>query len=367
LSTLAVEGLRVTYGDTVAVDGVDLHVASGEIVTLLGPSGCGKSTILRTVAGLITPDAGRISIDDADLAGVPPHLRRLGLMFQDYALFPHRDVAGNVAFGPRMQREDRGAIAEQVRTALALVGLAGYEHRSIVSLSGGEQQRVALARTLAPSPRLLMLDEPLGSLDRFLRERLTVELRDLFRSLGTTTITVTHDQGEAFTIADRVVVMRDGRIVQSGRPVDVWREPADGFVARFLGFANVFDVDVQNGTAHSPAGTFSTERGDGPACLVLRPDAVTIVPDGGRTGSGAAADVDADVKGTAAVPSFRGDHFLVPVETDGGATIEVVVRSALVPAPGDPIGVRIDPTAVLLIDRETSSSRFIRTPQNPKE
>jgi thiamine transport system ATP-binding protein len=291
-------------------------------------------------------------------------------MFQDYALFPHRDVAGNVAFGPRMQREDRGTIAEQVRTALALVGLAGYEHRSIASLSGGEQQRVALARTLAPSPRLLMLDEPLGSLDRFLRERLTVELRDLFRSLGTTTITVTHDQGEAFTIADRVVVMRDGRIVQSGRPLEVWREPADGFVARFLGFANVFDVDVRHGAAHSPAGTFPTERGDGPACVVLRPDAITIVPDGARARTrphGDGEDREADLTGTAAVPSFRGDHFLVPVDLDGGATIEVVVRSADVPAPGDPVGVRVDHSAVLLIDRETSPSRFIRTPENPKE
>ncbi len=359
MSTLDVEGLRVAYGDSVAVDGVDLHVKSGEIVTLLGPSGCGKSTILRTIAGLLTPDDGRILLDGADLAGVPPHLRRLGLMFQDYALFPHRDVAGNVAFGPRMQRQDRGAIAEQVRTALALVGLAGYEQRSIVSLSGGEQQRVALARTLAPSPRMLMLDEPLGSLDRFLRERLTVELRDLFRTLGTTTITVTHDQGEAFTIADRVVVMRAGQIVQSGTPVDVWREPVDGFVARFLGFANVFDVDVRHGSVTSPAGTFPTERRDGPACLVLRPDAVTIAPEG--------ASIGADVSGVASVASFRGDHFLVPVEVDGGATIEVVVRSADVPAPGDLVGVQVDGGSVLLIDRETSPSRFIRTPGHPKE
>src|SRR5262249_53365824 len=155
----------------------------------------------------------------------------------EYALFPHRDVRGNVSFGPRMLKDDRARVAARVQEVLALVGLAGYESRSIASLSGGEQQRVALARALAPSPRLLMLDEPLGSLDRSLRERLTVELRDLFRSLETTTITVTHDQGEAFTIADRVAVMRAGRIVQVGTPADVWHQPADGFVARFLGFA----------------------------------------------------------------------------------------------------------------------------------
>src|SRR5262249_12483396 len=247
LSTLDIEGLRVTYGDTVALDAVDLHVASGEILTLLGPSGCGKSTMLRAVAGLVTPDEGRVAVDGADLAGVPPHRRRLGLMFQDYALFPHRDVAGNVAFGPRMQRDERAAVAEHVRNTLELVGLAGYERRSIASLSGGEQQRVALARALAPNPRLLMLDEPLGSLDRSLREPLTVRRRDLCRRRETTTIPVTQDRGEAFTIADRVAVMRAGRVVQLGTPQDVWRRPADGFVARFLGFTNVFDVEVHQG------------------------------------------------------------------------------------------------------------------------
>jgi thiamine transport system ATP-binding protein len=356
LSTLDIDGLRVVYGETVAVDEVDLHVPTGEILTLLGPSGCGKSTMLRSIAGLVVPDAGRIAVDGTDLAGVPPHRRRVGLMFQDYALFPHRDVAGNVAFGPRMQREDRAQVAEQVRIALSLVGLDGYERRSIASLSGGEQQRVALARALAPKPRLLMLDEPLGSLDRSLRERLTVELRDLFRDLRTTTITVTHDQGEAFTIADRVAVMRAGRIVQLGSPVEVWRQPADGFVARFLGFTNVFEVDVRQGLAVTPAGSFTTERGDGPACVVLRPDALTLAPLG-----------SADAEGEALTAGFRGDHFLVPVRLQTGAVVEVVVRSAGVPAPGDRVGVRVDRAAVVVIDRESPHSRFIGTPQQPKE
>ncbi len=356
MSTLDIEGLRVAYGDTVALDSVDLHVASGEILTLLGPSGCGKSTMLRAIAGLVTPDAGSIVVDGADLAGVPPHRRRLGLMFQDYALFPHRDVAGNIAFGPRMQRDERAAVAEHVRQALELVGLAGYDRRSIASLSGGEQQRVALARALAPRPRLLMLDEPLGSLDRSLRERLTVELRDLFRALETTTITVTHDQGEAFTIADRVAVMRAGTIVQLGTPRDVWRRPADGFVARFLGFTNVFDVDVRQGRAVCPAGTFATERGDGPACVVLRPDAVTL-----------ASPVTADVEGEAMPPGFRGDHFLVPVRLQTGAVIEVLVRSAGVPEAGDRVGVAVDSRAVLVVDRGREIPRFEQAAPKPKE
>jgi thiamine transport system ATP-binding protein len=356
LSTLDIEGLRVTYGETVAVDDVDLHVASGEILTLLGPSGCGKSTMLRAVAGLVIPDAGRIAVAGVDLGALAPHRRRVGLMFQDYALFPHRDVAGNVAFGPRMQGEERAAIHQQVEKALSLVGLTGYERRSIASLSGGEQQRVALARTLAANPRLLMLDEPLGSLDRSLRERLTVELRDLFRTLETTTITVTHDQGEAFTIADRVAVMRAGSIVQIGTPQEVWKQPADGFVARFLGFTNVFDVDVRHGRAVSPAGTFTTERGDGPACAVLRPDAVSLAP-----------PATADQEGDALLPGFRGDHFLVPVALQTGAVIEVVVRSGAVPEPGERVGIRVEPGAVLVVDRDPSPAGFTRAARQPKE
>jgi thiamine transport system ATP-binding protein len=356
LSTLDIEGLRVTYGATVALDAVELHVASGEILTLLGPSGCGKSTMLRAIAGLVAPDAGRIIVDGADLAGVPPHRRRLGLMFQDYALFPHRDVAGNVAFGPRMQRGDRAVVAERVSAALSLVGLSGYERRSITSLSGGEQQRIALARALAPNPRLLMLDEPLGSLDRSLRERLTVELRDLFQTLRTTTITVTHDQGEAFTIADRVAVMRAGRIVQIGTPQEVWKQPADGFVARFLGFTNVFDVDVHDGRAVCSAGTFATERGDGPASVVLRPDAVSLAP-----------PTTADAHGEALAPGFRGDHFLVPVRLQSEAVIEVVVRSGGVPEAGDPVGIAVDHRAVLVVERDESTARVTTTPPQPKE
>ena len=334
---LAIDGLRVHYGDKVAVDDVDLRVDEREVVTLLGPSGCGKSTILRAIAGLVTPAAGSIRLGDDDLAPIPPHRRPFGLMFQDYALFPHRDVAGNVAFGPRMQRLDRAMVRARVDEVLELVGLSGFGHRSVASLSGGEQQRVALARALAPSPRVLMLDEPLGSLDRSLRERLTVELRELFVRLGITVITVTHDQAEAFTLADRVVVLRDGRIRQVGRPVDVWRSPGDAFVARFLGFGNVFDVEVLHGKVESPWGSIDSNRADGPATLVIRPDGCQIAAEG--------------VPGTAGPATFRGDHFLVAVDLDGGWRVEVTERSGSVPQPGDSVQVALDSTAAVVVDR----------------
>ncbi len=229
-------------------------MADREVVCVLGPSGSGKSTLLRAIAGLEVPAAGSVRWDGDDLTGIAPHRRHFGLMFQDHALFPHRDVLGNVEFGLRMQHLPAAAVNSEARGALARVGLAGFEHRRVRELSGGEQQRVALARALAPDPRLLMLDEPLGSLDRELRERLAAELRSLFVSLGVTALFVTHDQDEAFALADRVVVMRAGRIEQVGPPEEVWRRPATEFTARFLGFANVVDVES------SP--TASTRRGE---------------------------------------------------------------------------------------------------------
>jgi thiamine transport system ATP-binding protein len=337
---LQVSGLRVRYGDKLAVDGVDLRVDQGEVVTLLGPSGCGKSTILRAIAGLVPTDAGDIRLDGENVATTPPHRRPLGLMFQDYALFPHRDVAGNVAFGPRVQHLDRAAGKARVDQVMELVGLTGYGQRSVASLSGGEQQRVALARALAPEPRLLMLDEPLGSLDRSLRERLTVELRELFVRLGITAITVTHDQAEAFTLADRVVVLRDGRVRQVGRPVDVWRAPVDTFVAGFLGFGNVFEVEVRRGSVETPWGPIDSERADGPATLVIRPDGL-IFSAGGRPGGGG-------VGGTARAATFRGDHFLVPVQLDGGWGVEVTERSGAIPQPGSSVAVSLDRRAAVV-------------------
>lgn len=232
---LELDSITVRYGQTAAVSDVSLTVADGEVVALLGPSGCGKSTLLRTIAGLEKPYAGSVCWDSADLAGVPVHKREFGLVFQDGQLFPHRSVAGNVAFGLRMHRVDRFERDKRVLSLLELVGLEGYADRRVTQLSGGEQQRVALARALAPSPRLLLLDEPLSALDRALREQLAVDLARLLREAATTALVVTHDHDEAFTLADRVAIMSRGRIVQVGPPAEVWSSPVDVETAKFLG------------------------------------------------------------------------------------------------------------------------------------
>jgi thiamine transport system ATP-binding protein len=324
---LAVAGLTVTYDDSTAVDAVDLEVADREIVCILGPSGSGKSSLLRAIAGL-EPDArGRVSWDGDDLARVPPHRRGFGLMFQDHALFPHRDVQGNVAFGLRMQRLPRPEIEARTGDALALVGLAGFERRRIRELSGGEQQRVALARALAAEPRLLMLDEPLGALDRALRERLVAELRALFVRLGLTTLFVTHDHDEAFALADRLVVMHAGRIEQVGTPAAVWQQPANPFVARFLGW-NV-----------------TTAFSDTPAAV--RPEAVRLMEAGEHPDT---------VEGEVAARTFHRDHFLLAVHLDrlsdhaDAVQVEVAVDADRVPDVGDRVALAVDGDDLLRFD-----------------
>ena len=236
MSGLAVRSVTVTFGPVVAVDEVSLDVAPGEVVALLGPSGCGKSTLLRVVAGLEPAQAGSVAWDDVDLVGVPVHRRGFGLMFQDGQLFAHRDVTGNIDFGLRMAGMPRADRTERVAELLDLVGLTGLQQRTVDTLSGGEQQRVALARSLAPRPRLLLLDEPLSALDRSLRDRLGTELHDILRRTGTTALYVTHDHDEAFTVADRVAVMDRGRLLQTAPPQQLWRYPASAEVARFLGY-----------------------------------------------------------------------------------------------------------------------------------
>jgi ABC-type Fe3+/spermidine/putrescine transport system ATPase subunit len=216
-------------------------VAAHETVCLLGPSGSGKSTLLRIIAGLELPERGRLCWDGQDLAGVPTHLRRFGLVFQDYALFPHLNVAENIAFGLRMAHRSPAEIDSQVTRLLERVNLNGFASRRVTDLSGGEQQRVALARALAPEPRLLMFDEPLGALDRSLRESLLQELRRLLHSTGIPAIYVTHDQEEAFTLADRVLILHDGTIIRAGTPEEIWQAPGSAWVARFLDIGNVLE------------------------------------------------------------------------------------------------------------------------------
>ncbi len=232
---LSVEGLTKRFGRTVAVDDVTLSLAKGEMLALLGPSGSGKTTVLRLLAGFESPDAGRVMVEGEDVTMVEPVHRRLGMVFQHYALFPHLDVGHNVGFGLESLGVRKTELAERVARALTLVDLAGLERRRVDQLSGGQQQRVALARALAPEPRVLLLDEPLSNLDPTLRERTRHEIRDLIRRVGITTVLVTHEQDEAFDLGDRVAVLRSGRLEQVGTPDELYAAPANRFVGTFVG------------------------------------------------------------------------------------------------------------------------------------
>ncbi|MFJ6570923.1 ABC transporter ATP-binding protein [Streptomyces sp. NPDC091292] len=340
--TLSLDAATVRFGDRTVLDGVGLDVAEHEIVCVLGPSGSGKSTLLRAVAGLQDLDAGRVLLGGRDQSRVPAHKRGVGLMFQDHQLFAHRDVGGNVAFGLRMRGATRSEQGARVEELLSLVGLPGAGGRAVGTLSGGEQQRVALARALAPSPRVMLLDEPLGQLDRTLRERLVVELRELFAALGTTVLAVTHDQGEAFALADRVVVMRDGRIAQSGTPLEVWQRPADAFVARFLGFDNVTDATVAGERAETQWGKVPVPAGapQGARQLLVRPAGVRLVPE--RDGLACAVTAR----------TFRGTHVAVHLQPAHGPRLEAACGLRDAPEPGDRVGVTFDATEVVVLGRD---------------
>jgi ABC-type Fe3+/spermidine/putrescine transport system ATPase subunit len=244
---LELRHIHKTYEGKPLLTDISFQLDSGETICLLGASGSGKSTLLRMIAGLDDSNSGSILFNSIDLASTPPHLRDFGLVFQDYSLFPHLDVNDNVAFGLKMRRLEQSEIKERVANSLELVNLKGFEHRKVTDLSGGEQQRVALARALAIRPRLLMFDEPLGALDKKLKDGLLEELRTILHETKISAIYVTHDQEEAFTIADRVLILHDGQIVREGTPADVWANPQSAFVAEFLGLGKVFEGVVRGG------------------------------------------------------------------------------------------------------------------------
>ena len=244
---LRLSGIRKDFGSFTALKGIDLDIAQGEFVCFLGPSGCGKTTLLRIIAGLELQTAGRIELAGRDISSLPPALRDYGIVFQSYALFPNLNIADNVAYGLVNRRRPKAEVQARVTELLALVGLPGSQAKYPAQLSGGQQQRIALARALATSPGLLLLDEPLSALDAIVRVKLRGEIRSLQRQLGVTTIMVTHDQEEAFAVADRVVVMNQGTIEQVGTPVDVYREPASLFVAGFVGRINALPAVLQDG------------------------------------------------------------------------------------------------------------------------
>jgi spermidine/putrescine transport system ATP-binding protein len=279
--------LTKRFEDVVAVDAIDLRMPPGEFFTLLGPSGCGKTTTLRMIAGFERPTSGRIMLDGEDVAGVPPHRRNVNTVFQSYALFPHLDVAANVAFGLKYKKLDKEEQRRRVAQVLNLVQLQGYEHRKPSQLSGGQQQRVALARALVLTPRVLLLDEPLGALDARLRKNLQVELKALQADIGITFVFVTHDQEEALTMSDRVAVMNEGRVEQAGPPREVYEEPRTVFVADFLGVSNLLAGEAvgRDGAACSLRigdRTFRAGRGEtgarGAVKAMIRPERIVLEP-----------------------------------------------------------------------------------------
>lgn len=341
---LEVQDIHKKFEDTKALAGVSFTVAPGEVLAVIGPSGCGKSTLLSIIAGLLPPDSGQVLWEGEDLAATPTHKRGFGLMFQDYALFPHKNVFDNLAFGLEMAGQDRNAIAARVKEILALVGLPGFERRDVNLLSGGEQQRVALARSLAPRPRLLMLDEPLGSLDRSLRERLLNDLRAILRQGGQTSLYVTHDQDEAFALADRVAVMRAGEIAQIGTPQVVYRSPSSEFVARFVGLNNILAGQARAGAVETTVGVFpysGTARGEVKA--LLRPDAAKL-------GGG-----PVEVQGKVESAVFRGETCQINLMVGDHRLTFILPSAGNLPGPGETISLGFNQEDALYIFPEQNS------------
>jgi thiamine transport system ATP-binding protein len=355
---LRVRDLVVRYDDsdagpTTAVAGVSLDVTPGEVVALLGPSGCGKSSLLRAIAGLEPPASGSLTWDGVDLADVPVHRRGFGLMFQEGQLFAHRDVARNVGFGLEMARVPRAERFRRVAELLHAVGLDGYGRRAVSTLSGGEQQRVALARALAPAPQLLLLDEPLSALDRSLRERLAADVRSTLVATGTTAIFVTHDHDEAFTVADRVAVMSQGRILRIDTPARLWRQPGSREVAAFLGYEAFVPLDAATPLAgalrRALAGDFRADGGarDRAGAVVALAEGALVL--GEPTSGAAATATPAPVEGVVVQGTFRRGRTELLVDVDGAGRVTAVAPGARAVDPGHRVPLTVDPELVAVL------------------
>lgn len=306
--TLALHKVSKSFANRRILENLTFDVGEGEIIALLGPSGCGKSTTLALIAGLIEPDHGEITWRGKSLRGIPPHRRNFGLMFQDLALFPHLNLFENVAFGLRLRGLPFAKIQQRVSEVLELVNLRGLEGRDVASLSGGEMQRVALARSLAPQPQLLMLDEPLASLDRTLKDRLAMELRQILRQTNQTAIYVTHDQEEAFMVADRIILLNGGRIEQIGTPPEIYRQPASPFVAEFLGMKNFIAAEIIREQGESwlslPFARIRfPHQQEGKGWVLIRPEGARLN-----------GEEEFTLQGRVLQKFFRGDHCLVELQ-----------------------------------------------------
>lgn len=333
---------KVYAGDP-ALDDVTLYIRDGEFLTLLGPSGCGKTTMLRIIAGFETPTNGRVLIDGKDITDIPPYKRKVNTVFQKYALFPHMNVYQNIAFGLNIKKKNKQFIDQKVKQMLSLVDLRGYETRSVEQLSGGQQQRIAIARALANEPEVLLLDEPLGALDLKLRKEMQIELKDMQKQLGITFIFVTHDQEEALSMSDTIVVMKNGRIQQIGTPIDIYNEPKTAFVADFIGESNIIDGIMKEDFLVNFSGRDfkCVDKGFGPnesIDVVIRPEDVKIV----------SADAG-QLRGEVQSVGFIGVHYEMQIETEDGYTY--LVHSTAKAEEGETVGLNIWPDEIHIMKK----------------
>lgn len=343
--------ITVKYGDNVILDKLNLYINEKEFITLLGPSGCGKTTTLRCIAGFLEPNEGDVIFEGKRINDVPPHKRKVNTIFQRYALFSHLNVYENIAFGPELQKKSKDEVRQIVADMLTLVNLKGFEKRKIDSLSGGQQQRVAIARALANSPHVLLLDEPLGALDLKLRKDMQKELKAIQKRLGITFIYVTHDQEEALSMSDTVVVMDKGKIQQIGTPEDIYNEPVNAFVADFIGESNIVDAVMLKDYLVSFGGvTFEClDSGFGENAFVeavVRPEDIKIVEPGTK----------ASLTGRITSVTFKGVHFEILVDVDGFIwMIQTTEENHKV---GETIGMYIEPDAIHIMNRSEYSGEF---------
>ena len=346
-----IEHLSKSFGDKKVLDDINLYVRRGEFLTLLGPSGCGKTTLLRMIAGFLQPDEGVITLDGKDIAGLPPHMRPLNTVFQRYALFPHLDVYDNIAFGLKLKKTPEDEIDKRVRRVLKLVAMSDYEDRDMETLSGGQQQRIAIARAIVNQPKVLLLDEPLAALDLKMRKDMQIELKEMHKKLGITFIYVTHDQEEALTLSDTIVVINEGKIQQIGSPIDIYNEPVNAFVADFIGESNILKGRMMRDrrVAFIKHEFDCVDEGFGedvPVDVVVRPEDIYFTTD------------PAKCQFTAKVNSctFKGVHYEMWVDTDTG--YELMIQDYDPYPVGSEVMLYIDPDDIQVMKKERTANSY---------